>query len=263
MGLTYVDAYSFVFLRIAFAALIFVVLLTLRKRFNVNAIMRPSVWALGLLNGAALTLQCVGLLFTTASITALLVNLNVLTVAVLSWSMFRELFGRWKQLGICFGLVGAAIISTNGDLSTLSSGLVLGDVLVFAAGLAWAFFVVLQKQILMNCEEDAVELSAAVMVISALLLLPLAVFMGNLTTSPISAEGWELVGYTALACSVLPYVMWTLALKSVTATVATVVGMLEIVAAMALSAFFLAETYSALTVTGAILILFSIFAVTR
>lgn len=263
MALTYVDAYSFVFLRIAFAAIILFALLTLRKPFSASAIRRPSVWVLGLLNGAALTLQCVGLLFTTASITALLVNLNVLTVAVLSWWMFRELFGTWKQLGICFGVAGAAIISTNGDLSTLTNGLVWGDVLVFAAGLVWAFFVVLQKQILMNREEDAIELSAVVMLISALLLLPLAVFMGNLTTSPISAEGWELVGYTALACSVLPYAMWTLALKSVTATVATVVGMLEIVAAMVLSTFFLAETFTALTVTGALLILFSIFAVTK
>lgn len=203
------------------------------------------------------------MLFTTAGMTALLVNLNVLIVALLSWWMFQELFGTRKQLGVCFGVVGSVLVTTNGDLSTLTSGRVFGDVLVFTAGLVWAFFIVLQKQILMKREEDAMELSAVVMIVTAMFLLPMALFMGNLTTSPIPAEGWELVLYTALACSLLPYVMWTFALKSVTATVATVVGMLEIVAAMILSTFFLAETYSALTIIGALLILLSIFAVTK
>jgi drug/metabolite transporter (DMT)-like permease len=59
----------------------------------------------------------------------------------------------------------------------------------------------------------------------------------------------------------LPYGLWVLALKSVTATIASVVGMLEIVAAMILSSLLLKESYSMITLLGAVLIFVSILAV--
>jgi len=62
---------------------------------------------------------------------------------------------------------------------------------------------------------------------------------------------------------VLPYAMWIAALKSVTATVASVVGMLEIVAAMVMSWIFLGEVYNTTTLLGAILVLAALFAVTE
>jgi drug/metabolite transporter (DMT)-like permease len=55
--------------------------------------------------------------------------------------------------------------------------------------------------------------------------------------------------------------MWVVALKVVTATVASVVSMLEIVAAMLMSALLLGEAYSIVTLVGAMLVLASIFAV--
>jgi drug/metabolite transporter (DMT)-like permease len=222
---------------------------------------QTSVWTLGLLNGVGFSLQYVGLLFTTAAKTALLIDLNVLVVAVLSWWMFQESFSSHKKLGVLFGVVGALMITTDGDLSTLTQGQAFGDMLVFAAGLVWAFFIVLHKRILIKREQDAIDLSALVMIATAIFLLPTALFFGHLTSALIPNVGWELVAYTAVACTVLPYAMWIAALKVVTATVASVVSMLEIVAAMIMSALLLGETYSTITLVGAMLVLASIFAV--
>lgn len=261
IGLSYIDPFDFVFLRLAIAAFVLFIVLVSQKRFRFALLKQRSVWFLGILNGVGFLLQYVGLEFTTAAKTALLVDLNLLIVAILSWWLFQESFGKRKQLGVLVGVVGAVMITTNGDLSNLMGGQLLGDVFVFSAGVVWAFFTVHHKQILLDKDQDAIQLSAMVMMATALVLLPPAVIVGGLTSYRIPVQGWELVVYMAVACTVLPYAMWIVALKSVTVTVASVVGMLEIVAAMVLSWIFLGEVYNTTTLLGALLVLAALFAV--
>lgn len=263
LGLEYVDAYDFVFLRLAVASAIMVSALVLRGGMRPYVLKEGSVWMLGLLNGLAFSLQYIGLLFTTAGKTALLVNLNVVIVALLSWRVFGERIGWSKVLGVALGLVGAVIITTNGDLSTLVQGELLGDLLVFSAGLVWAFFIVLHKRILLRSERNVIELSAVVMLTTTLAVMPIAAVFGGLNLIAVPLPGWGWVGFTAIMCTVLPYALWILALKAVTATISSVVLMLEIVAALILSIIVLGEAYSAITVVGAILILASILAVAQ
>ena len=257
------DPYNFAFLRLVFGASVLLIVLLLRRRFRFAVLKQRSVWFLGILNGGGFLLQYVGLVFTTAAKTALLIDINVLIVAILSWWLFQEPFGKWKQLSVLVGVVGAVMITTNGDLSSLTSGQLLGDALVFLAGLVWAFFIVLHKQILLEKDQDVIELSTVVMLATALVLFLPAIILGRLPSSVIPVQGWALVAYTAIACTVLPYAMWIVALKAVTATVATVVGMFEIVATMILSSLFLGEVYNTTTLIGALLILVALFAVTE
>ena len=263
IGLAFIDPFIFVFLRLAIAASVLFVVLVSRRRFRFAVLKQRSVWFLGTLNGVAFMLLYVGLEFTTAAKTALLVDLNVVIVAILSCWLFQESFSKRKQLGVLLGVVGAAMITTNGNLSTLMGGQLLGDVFVFSAGVVWAFFAVRHKQILLEKDQDPIQLSAIVMIATSIVLLPPAVILGGLTSSRISLQGWELVMFMALPCTVLPYAMWIAALKSVTATVASVVGMLEIVAAMILSWIFLGEVYNTTTLLGALLVLAALFAVTE
>ncbi len=261
IGLAYVNAYDFAFFRVGTAAIILLAVLILRGQFRLSALRELSVWILGLLNGVAFSLQFVGLLFTTAAKTALLVDLNVIIVAILSWKFFGESFSFRKKLGVILGVLGAVLITTNGNLSSLAQGELLGDLLVFAAGLVWAFFIVLHKRALQRRDRNVVEMSAVVMVATALLLSPMAVLFGGLNLGAVPMQGWGWVAFTAIICTVLPYSLWVFALRAVTATIASVVGMLEIVAAMVLSTLLLGETYSAITLLGAVFVLFSILAV--
>jgi drug/metabolite transporter (DMT)-like permease len=261
IGLAYVSAYSFAFLRVAVAALILLPVLGLLGEFRASAVKERTVWLLGLLNAVGFSLQYVGLLYTTAAKTALLVDLNVIVVAILSWKMYRESFGRRKQLGLILGVLGAVLITTNGNPSMLAEGELVGDLLVLSAGLAWAFFIVLHKGVLLRRDRNVLEMSAVVMLATAVLLAPMAILFGGLDLVAVPLVGWEWVAFTAVVCTVLPYGLWVLALKSVTATIASVVGMLEIVAAMILSSFLLGESYNIITLLGAALVLISILAV--
>lgn len=261
IGLAYLSAYSFAFLRVAIAALILLPALGLLGEFRASALKERAVWLLGLLNGAGFSLQYVGLLYTTAAKTALLVDLNVIVVALLSSKIYHESFGPRKRLGVILGVLGAFLITTNGTISALAEGELVGDLLVFSAGLVWAFFIVLHKGVLLRRDRNVVEMSAVVMLATAVLLAPMAIFFGGLDLRAVPLVGWEWVAYTALVCTVLPYGFWVLALKSVTATIASVVGMLEIVAAMILSSLLLKESYNMITLLGAVLVLASILAV--
>jgi len=261
IGLEYINPYDFAFLRLGSAALILLAVLGTRRGFESTALKEPSVWVLGLLNGMGFTLQFVGLLYTTAAKTALLVDLDVIVVAMLSWRMFGESFGKRKQLGVLLGVLGALLITTNGDLSTLAQGELEGDILVFIAGLIWAVFIVLHKRVQLRKSRNVIEMSATVMAATALALLPMALLLGGRDFGSIGMKGWEWVAISALVCTVLPYALWVSALKAVTATIAAVVGLLEVVSAMVLSTMLLGETYTSVTLLGAILILGSILAV--
>lgn len=242
------------------AVVLFVVFVPYRK-ISKSLFKEPTVWALGLLNGVAYTIQFVGLLYTTPAKTALLVNLNVIFVAMLSWKFLGEKFGTRKGLGVSLGVIGAVLVTTNGNLAALSRGEFFGDILVFSSGLIWVFFIVLHKHAFSKTERTVAGLSSVVMFVTALVLLPMALLSGSLHPTTITFQGWVMVAYTAIMCTVLPYVFWLAGLKTVTATIASVIGLLEIIFAMALSTLLLGETYTPATLIGAVLILLSSLAV--
>jgi drug/metabolite transporter (DMT)-like permease len=101
------------------------------------------------------------------------------------------------------------------------------------------------------------------MLVTAVALLPIAAVFGGLNLVSVSLAGWSLVAFTAIVCTVLPYALWIFALKAVTATVSSIVSMVEVASALILSAILLREAYNAVAVVGAIVILVSITAVAR
>jgi len=261
IGLSYLNPFLFAFIRMGVAGVIQLGVLISLGGLRRKTLREKSVWALGLFNAMGFTIQFVGMQFTTAAKTALLVDMNVVFVALLSRRFSNESFGKRKQLGVALGIVGAVMITTNGNLSTLTQGQLLGDALVFSSGLIWAGFMVLHKYEQTKHEWNAVELSALVMLLTAVLLMPGAILFGGLNAAPITQVGWEWVAYTAIATTVVPYAMWIVALRAVTATIAAIVGMVEIVTAMILSSLLLGETYGAVTLAGAGLVLLSLMAV--
>lgn len=261
IGLTFVDPYDFAFLRLVIAAGTLLIVLIARGSFRASALKEPAVWALGLISGTGYVFQFLGLEYTTAAKTALLIDLNVIVVAILSWRIFAESFGLRKQLGVILGVVGAVLITTNGDLSGLARGELKGDFFAFISGLIFALFILVHKRLQMQRDRNVIEMSSVVMLATAIVLFPTASFLGGLNIRNVPVEGWAWVAFTAIVCTIIPYALWISALKSVTATIAGVVGMLEIVAAMVLSTLLLGESYATATLLGAILVLISILAV--
>jgi drug/metabolite transporter (DMT)-like permease len=84
-GLDYVgNDMLFLWLRFAVATVVTLSIVLWLKRFSFAVLREPVVWLIGGLNSAAFVAQYVGLNYTTASKTALLVDINVVAVAIIS-----------------------------------------------------------------------------------------------------------------------------------------------------------------------------------
>src|SRR5207302_11087557 len=111
------------------------------RRLDFQVFREPIVWALGLVNAIGFDLQNEGIVLTTASKTALLVNVNVVFIAILMVLFFREAVTGSSVAGILGGGFGVVVLATDLYSSSLAGGQFAGDLLVFVARLVWAFYV--------------------------------------------------------------------------------------------------------------------------
>ena len=258
IGLEFVDAYMFAFLRFFLASLIMFVVLLLTKNLDINLAKKRSLWYLGILNGFAYLLQFVGMAYTTASKSSLFVNLSAVWVAILSWFILKEKFDNKKLFGIIFAILGVFLITTNLDLSTLTQRVFYGDGLVLFAGLSWGFFVIYNKKIVSGSKNTAQSMTW-ILFGTVLPLIPFLIFSSNLSLN-LSSEAWLAIIYTVL-CAVVPYYLWLKGLKHMSPVTSTIILLIEPIVAIVISFLILKEGFTLISGMGALSILLAIILV--
>ncbi|MGA2308727.1 MAG: DMT family transporter [Candidatus Bathyarchaeia archaeon] len=256
IGLKYVDAYMFVFLRFSIASIIMLFLLLIRRNYGFEFARRRVVWFLGIANGVAYLFQYVGMNSTSASKSSLLVNLSAIWVAILSWVILKERLGNRRGLGILFGIVGVFLIATNLDFQMLGQGAIVGDLLVLFSGVVWAFFTVYNKR-LVSGVRDVIQPTTWVIFVTLLPLIPSLLFSTS-SPSQLPIDAWLAIAYTAIFCWVIPYYLWSEGLKYISAVNSTIILLAEVLVALAISSIFLNETLTLISGIGAFLIIAAI-----
>jgi drug/metabolite transporter (DMT)-like permease len=255
-----VDPLFLTFARMALGAALGVAVLAAMRRLDVRIFREPIVWALGLVNAIGFDLQNEGILLTTASKTALLVNVNVVFIAILMVLFFREAVTRSKIAGILIGVLGVVVLATKLDPSTLAGGQFEGDLLVFVAGLVWAFYVAGVKW-RVDRGGDYVALTAAILVTSAAFAVLPALFVGR--PFPTSTTGWLGIVYLGLVPTFVPLMLYVASMRTISPTISALLILLEVVVAAILSFLLLHDPLDAFTFAGGGLILFGAYVVTR
>jgi len=263
IGLEYVDPYSFAFLRLFAAFILSAAFIFIGERPEVNMLRDPSIWALGALNAGAFVLEYVGLAYTTATRTALIVNANVAVTALLSWRVYHESMGFGKLVALPLGILGVFLLVTGGDLSSLSGGQAAGDLLVFLAGIVWSFFLVLNKGMVSKKEVNVPQMVVWVMLVTAIAMVPFAVFLGGVGRALVPWEGWGAVAYTAVFCTVIPYLLFAKAQRFVTVTFSSLVLLIEVIVAVVSSVLILGEQLALGSGLGAVFVCVSIVLASR
>jgi len=258
IGLEFVDAYMFAFLRFSLASIIMFLFLLLTKNLDINIAKKRCLWYLGILNGIAYLLQFVGMAYTTASKSSLFVNLSAIWVAMLSWLILKEKFDNKKLLGIVFAILGVFFITTNLDFSSLTQGMIYGDTLVLIAGFGWSFFIIYNKKIVSNAK-NTFQLMAWVLIITTLPLIPFVAFSSNVSLN-LPVEAWLVILYTSFSW-ITPYYLWVGGLKHMSPVTSTIVLLIEIIVAIVISFLILKEGFTLIAGVGALLILLAIFLV--
>ena len=259
-GLGYVgNDVFFLWLRFAVASVATLSIVLWLKRFSFSILLRPEIWFVGGLNAAAFVTQYIGLVYTTASKTALLVDINVVAVAIISYFVFAERIGRRQAFGIVTGITGIVLLTSDGGISFERSEFV-GDLMVYACGWLWAFFIVYNKKLLSRY--NAVELSSSVVVTSTVwLVIPVVYLFISGADFTIETPAWGALVYLGVVCTSAALLLWAMGLEGVSATSSATIMLLEIITALAISIVLLEESLRTVAAVGAVLVLAAIYLV--
>jgi drug/metabolite transporter (DMT)-like permease len=258
IGLQYMDAYTFVFLRFIFALLIMLALVLLTKKFSFTFNKRLILF-LGIINGTAYLLQYMGMSYTSASKSSLLVNLTVVWVALLSPILIKEKIGRKKLSGVILSLIGIVFITTNLDFKSLGIGNIVGDFIVILAGIIWALFILYNKPLVDQSKNLILSLTW-LLFFTILPLLPVVPFsVNNFLNLPL--EAWIAIIYTAIFCWNIPYYIWSKGLQKISPVTSTIILLNEIIVSVIISIIFLGESFTIISGIGAAIIMMAILLV--
>lgn len=177
-------------------------------------------------------------------------------VAVLSIFVFKERLTKRLLVALALALFGTSLLAfggnSNGDF--FKPEYLLGALLALGAGFAYSSFVVLSKLTTQHSQLSAVQAMSLAFTIGALIMLPLAVFSGNLQLN-LDWQVWAGTSYLGVVPTGIAYIIYMFGIRRATATSATITTLLEPAVAAFLSWLLLGETLSLLSLFGVIMLI--------
>jgi drug/metabolite transporter (DMT)-like permease len=257
-----VDPTLIAFFRILLAGLSFTLILLLTGGVRLP---RPDVRAAAIAGvGIAMNyyLFTLALRYTLASAAAMVVQSEIVFLAILSVLFMGESFGRRKALGMGMALSGVLLIIWNGEDPGIlfASEYFLGNVIVFVAGFFWAIYVFFQKR--MATGPDILASLSPVFLIAALFLLPVSFSsLGGL----LRLSGMQLLTllYLGIVCTGFGYMLLAEGMKKMSASAAGILTTVMPLTSVLLAVVFLREVLTSYIMVGALLDLTGVMIVIR
>ena len=249
------------FLRFLVATPFMVLILFLRKKdIRIPVKELPSLIVIGLTGVTLLYIfQFTGIEYTTASTSSVLINVNVIFIALLSAFFLKEKFSIMKTLGVAisfFGVIVVILSQTTNETILFNNIFLIGSIFIILSAFCWAVYSIVGKKLLTRYDSFIVTTYA--FVLGTIFFLP--VVLPNIlgVVQNISFNGWIAIFYLALLCSVFGYVAWYYALSKTEAGRAAVFLNLIPLFTITLS-FFIKEIPTILFLIGAILIIYGVY----
>ena len=219
----------------------------------------PILFGLGVCGvGFFYMLQNIGLRYTTATDTALLVTASPAIVAALAVFVLGEPCGWRRALGIGLASLGVVILALGGSTATHTGanawGRVFGDTVIGLTALGWALYTVYSKGLL--ARYSTLALTTYTTVLGTLVLVPLAAIETiNHPSHPFSLRLVAIGLYLGVGGSAIGYVLWNHALRLLPAGTVSAYLYIRPLFTAVLAAALLAERPTLTTGAGAVLII--------
>lgn len=198
-----------------------------------------------------------GLAKTSVAHTALIVALGPVVVLALACALHMESLTAVKTLGMVIAFCGVAVL-TIAKPSKTSGASWMGDLLLLAGRLAFAYYTILLKQ---GAEHyDPLTLNALTFTLGAALLIPFS--LRSLVTASwrnLPSQAWEGLAFMVIFGTVLTYLLYAFALTVMKASQAAAFMYLAPVIAIALGVWLLSESISWRVWVGGAMILLGLF----
>lgn len=249
------------FLRFLVATPFMVLILLLsKKETRLPAKELLSLSVLGLTGVTLLYIfQFIGIEYTTASTSAVLINTNVIFIVLLSATFLKEKFPLRKSAGIALSFVGILVVifaqMTNESIA-FSNVFLIGCIFIILSAFCWAIYSIVGKRLL--DKYDPFTVTTYAFVLGTIFFLPVVLPDITDVIQDVSFNGWMAILYLALICSVFGYVAWYYALSRIEAGRAAVFLNLIPLFTIVIS-FFTGEIPTFIFLIGAILIIYGVY----
>ncbi|PNX48384.1 MAG: hypothetical protein BV459_02460 [Thermoplasmata archaeon M11B2D] len=260
-----IDPVDLGFLRFLVATPLMVLLVLVQKK-PISFPKKEIPWfvALGLTGVTFLYLfQFLGIFYTNAPTASVLINTNVIFIAVLSGLFLHEPLTKKRISGIVLSFLGVFVIMFS-DISkqqfTLDNLFIIGSILMLLSAFCWALYSFLGKRLLKTYDEFVITTYA--FVFGTLLYLPFVISRIGPVLQQTSLHGWGAIFYLAVACSLFGYLGWYYALKHIDASKAAVF-LTFIPLFTILMSFFLGTQLTGFFLAGAGLIIYGVYLTQR
>ncbi|HUS99795.1 MAG TPA: DMT family transporter [Candidatus Thermoplasmatota archaeon] len=213
------------FLRFLVATPLMILLVVLRKKPALLPRKElPSLIVLGLTGVTLLYLfQFIGIHFTNAPTASVLINTNVIFIAILSGLFLHETLTRKRVAGIVLSFIGVFVImfvDVSKQELTFDNLFLIGGILMLLSAFCWALYSFVGKRLLKTYDEFVI--TAYAFGFGTLFYIPFVVLHLGSVLQQTSLTGWLAVLYLALTCSLFGYLGWYYALKHIDASKAAV-----------------------------------------
>lgn len=169
------------------------------------------------LNGA---LFLKGMTLTNPINASLIIIMVPLIVMVLSYFVFKESIGWLRLIGLALGIIGAFILITELKSLNFSGGTVQGDIFILLNSISFGFYLILVKDLMKRY--NAVTMARWLFTFGFIYMLPIGSrYISKIDTSAIEIHHWFLFFYVLILPTCLAFYLYNVALKHVSATVAS------------------------------------------
>ena len=262
---TEMDPIDLGFLRFLVATPLMILLVVMKKKpLRVPNKELPWLIVLGLTGVTLLYLfQFLGIHYTNAPTASVLINTNVIFIAILSGLFLHETLTRKRVAGILISFIGVFVIMYS-DISkeplTVDNLFLIGGILMLLSAFCWALYSLVGKRLLKTYDEFVITMYA--FVFGTLFYLPFVILDLVPVLQRTSLNGWLAVLYLALTCSLFAYLGWYYALKHIDASKAAVFLNFIPLFTILLS-FFLGTPLTWFFLLGAALIIYGVYLTQR
>ena len=255
-------------LRMGIAALVLLpFLIVRRKQLNLTRQAIPQLLMLALV-GFVINklLEYGGLALTTASDVALLITSESIFTAALSWLILRERFKPLTGFALLLGFFGVYLIVERSLIPNIPTGggawRIVGDLLVILALLVEAFYTIRGKVLLVKY--SPLLITAASIVVSMLFWTPVAAWEIVITGwHPIGLVAWLSIGWMALLSTAVAYLLWFQGLANIDGSAAASTLFIQPLLGTFLAIVLLHDSLTYMTIIGGILIIVSVYLISR
>jgi len=211
------------------------------------------IWRGALLGGIlffAFVLQTYGLSYTTPSKNAFLTSINVLVVPIIAFIVYKRGFDRYEVIAAMIAVIGIGFLSLT-DSFTIQ----LGDLLSILCAIVFAFDIFYTNVFVKK--EDALALTIVQFMTASLLSIIGVLMLGEIPTS-INTEGFLILLYLAVFCTLVAYVCQNVGMQYANPTKSAIILSMESLFGTLFSVWILQELLTGRMIVGCVLILIAV-----